>query len=90
MANVVIVDHMKCVKAGRLYLYPPYLAFASVDRKSARFTIPLSTVRRVERLNTRTGVFALSLTLWHGMKIVRCVMSSFYFIANPQSSRLYN
>ncbi|KAI0272423.1 rab-GTPase-TBC domain-containing protein [Gloeopeniophorella convolvens] len=50
--------------------HSPYLAFASLDRKSVRFTIPLCTVRRVERLNARAGVYALSLSLWHGMKIV--------------------
>lgn len=55
---------------GKLYLYPPYLAFASLDRKSTRFTVPLSTIRRVERLNARAGVYALSLSLWHGVKIV--------------------
>ena len=49
----------------------PYLCFASLDRKSVRFTIPLSTIRRVERLNARAGIYALSLTTWHGMKIVR-------------------
>ncbi|KZS94383.1 TBC-domain-containing protein [Sistotremastrum niveocremeum HHB9708] len=56
--------------AGRLYLLPPYLAFHSLDRKSTRFTLPLCTIRRVERLNTRTGIFALSLSNWHGMKII--------------------
>ncbi|KAI0630783.1 TBC-domain-containing protein [Trametes polyzona] len=56
--------------AGKLYLFPPYLAFASLDRKSARFTIPLCTIRRVERLNARAGIYALSLSLWHNMKIV--------------------
>ncbi|KAL5492303.1 hypothetical protein ACEPAI_3750 [Sanghuangporus weigelae] len=56
--------------AGRLHLLPPFLCFASLDRKSVRFTLPLCTVRRVERLNTRTGVFALSLLIWHGMKII--------------------
>ena len=33
--------------------------------------MPLSTIRRVERLNARAGIYALSLSLWHGMKIVR-------------------
>ncbi|OJA15728.1 hypothetical protein AZE42_07251 [Rhizopogon vesiculosus] len=56
--------------AGKLYLLPPYLAFSSLDRKSVRFTLPLSTVRRVERLNARAGVYALSLSTWHGMKII--------------------
>ena len=59
-----------CVQAGKLHLIPPYLAFSSLDRKSVRFTLPLSTVRRVERLNARAGVYALSLSTWHGMKIV--------------------
>ncbi|KAI8968116.1 TBC-domain-containing protein [Trametes punicea] len=56
--------------AGKLYLFPPYMAYASLDRKSVRFTIPLCTIRRVERLNARAGIYALSLSLWHGMKIV--------------------
>lgn len=61
------------LKAGKLHIMPPYLAFASLDKKSVRFTIPLCTVRRVERLNARAGVYALSLLLWHGMKIVSSV-----------------
>ncbi|KAF9019049.1 TBC-domain-containing protein [Hymenopellis radicata] len=56
--------------AGKLYLLAPYLAFASLDRKSVRFTLPLSTVRRVERLNARAGIYALSLALWDGGKII--------------------
>ncbi|PCH44470.1 TBC-domain-containing protein [Wolfiporia cocos MD-104 SS10] len=55
---------------GKLHLLPPYLAFIAADRKSARFAIPLSTIRRVERLNARAGVYALSLSLWHGLKII--------------------
>ncbi|KAI0796190.1 TBC-domain-containing protein [Abortiporus biennis] len=55
---------------GKLYLIPPYLCFASHDRKSVRFTVPLCTIRRVERLNARAGVYALGLSLWHQMKIV--------------------
>lgn len=57
-------------QTGRLHLIPPYLAFASLDRKSVRFTMALSTIRRVERLNAKAGIYALSLSLWHGMKIV--------------------
>ncbi|KAJ6568400.1 rab-GTPase-TBC domain-containing protein [Mycena vulgaris] len=56
--------------AGKLYIMSPYLAFASLDRKSVRFTIPLSTIRRVERLNARAGIYALSLSTWHGAKII--------------------
>ncbi|KAJ6485541.1 hypothetical protein C8R45DRAFT_1053655 [Mycena sanguinolenta] len=56
--------------AGKLYIMAPYLAFASLDRKSVRFTVPLSTIRRVERLNARAGIYALSLSTWHGSKII--------------------
>ncbi|KAG6820202.1 hypothetical protein H0H93_004052 [Arthromyces matolae] len=56
--------------AGKLYLISPYIAFASLDRKSVRFTIPLATIRRVERLNARAGIYALSLSTWHGQKII--------------------
>ena len=33
-------------------------------------------MRRVERLNARAGIYALSLLLWHGMKIVCIRMGS--------------
>ena len=66
------------LQAGKLYILPPYLTFSSVDRKSVRFTIPLSTIRRVERLNARAGIYALSLGLWHGMKIVSRNSGSLY------------
>ncbi|KAF9464905.1 TBC-domain-containing protein [Collybia nuda] len=56
--------------AGKLHIMSPYLAFTSLDRKSVRFTIPLSTIRRVERLNARAGIYALSLSTWHGQKII--------------------
>ncbi|KAG8854425.1 hypothetical protein FRB96_007487 [Tulasnella sp. 330] len=67
---VVTLQQQEDSYAGKLYLFPPFLCFTSLDRKSVRFTIPLSTIRRVERLNSRTGVFALSLVLWHGLKLV--------------------
>ncbi|PFH46202.1 hypothetical protein AMATHDRAFT_70349 [Amanita thiersii Skay4041] len=56
--------------AGKLHIMPPYLSFASLDKKSVRFTLPLSTIRRVERLNARAGIYALSLSTWHGLRIV--------------------
>lgn len=76
MLNGCLAVSLLCVQAGKLHLLPPYLAFASLDRKSVRFTIPLCTIRRVERLNARAGIYALSLSLWHGMKIVRILLSS--------------
>lgn len=53
------------VYAGRLTLTPSFLCFASQgDRgRGCRVAIPLSTVRRVERLNTRDAVFALSISV---------------------------
>lgn len=57
-------------QAGKLYLMAPFLCFTSLDRRSVRFTLPLSTIRRVERLNARAGIYALSLSLWNGLKIV--------------------
>ncbi|KAI0343351.1 TBC-domain-containing protein [Trametopsis cervina] len=64
------VQNIEDAYPGKLHLIPPYLAFSSLDRKSVRFTLPLSTIRRVERLNARAGIYALSLSLWHNAKIV--------------------
>ncbi|CAO1639330.1 unnamed protein product [Sympodiomycopsis kandeliae] len=59
------------VYAGRIYLTKTFLCFESLDGKSCKITLPLYTVRRVERLSTnKTGVFALSVVVWHGMKII--------------------
>ncbi|KAI0766012.1 hypothetical protein BC629DRAFT_1539570 [Irpex lacteus] len=48
--------HVRVI-ARETILIPPYLAFSSLDRK-------------VERLNARAGIYALSLSLWHNTKIV--------------------
>jgi hypothetical protein len=64
-------------QSGKLSLLPPFLCFISLDKRSARFTLPLYTIRRVERLNSRAGVFALSLATWHGMRVVRPSLSHF-------------
>jgi hypothetical protein len=63
-------------QSGKLYLSTSFLTFTSLDRRSCRLTLPLATVRRVEKLapgqdGTVTGAFALSLTLFHGLRIVR-------------------
>ncbi|WVQ75931.1 hypothetical protein IAR50_005566 [Cryptococcus sp. DSM 104548] len=70
ISAVLSVEGKEEVYAGRLSLLPPFLCFISLDRKSCRCTLPLYTIRRVERLNSRAGVFALSLATWHGMRIV--------------------
>ncbi|KAL8283146.1 hypothetical protein RQP46_005924 [Phenoliferia psychrophenolica] len=61
--------------SGKLYLSSTFLAFASLDRRSCRLSLPLATVRRVEKIapgqeGTATGAFALCLTLFHGLRIV--------------------
>ena len=53
-----------------------YITFASADRKSCRLSLPLATIRRVEKLapgqeGLTAGAFALALTLFHGFRIVR-------------------
>ena len=60
------------VYAGRLTLTQSFLCFASQgDRgRSCRMNLPLWCVRRVERLNTKGTIFALSIVVWHGMKII--------------------
>lgn len=59
------------VYAGRLTLTEKFLCFESLDRRSCKMSLPLYCVRRVERLNTkRSGVFALAVVVWHGMRIV--------------------
>lgn len=60
------------VYAGRLTLTQSFLCFASQgDRgRSCRMNLPLWCIRRVERLNTKGTVFALSIVVWHGLKII--------------------
>ncbi|KAG0142208.1 hypothetical protein CROQUDRAFT_662847 [Cronartium quercuum f. sp. fusiforme G11] len=59
------------VHLGKLSLTDKFLTFVSVDRISCRFSLPLATIRRVERLSNvqangfSPGVFALSLVVWH-------------------------
>ncbi|TXT07246.1 hypothetical protein VHUM_03416 [Vanrija humicola] len=67
---VLSVEGKEEVYAGKLSLLPPFLCFISNDRRSCRCTLPLYTIRRVERLNSRAGVFALSLATWHGLRII--------------------
>ncbi|GAA5980178.1 hypothetical protein JCM10908_001563 [Rhodotorula pacifica] len=60
---------------GKLYLSTSYLTFSSLDRRSCRLTLPLATVRRVEKLapgqeGTTVGAFALALTLFHGLRLI--------------------
>lgn len=62
--------------AGKLYLSEAFLCFSpnpptatSVAAATAGvgFTLPLCAVRRVERLHSRSYMFALAITTWHGV-----------------------
>jgi TBC1 domain family member 8/9 len=54
---------------GKLSLSETFLAFVSSDRHSCSFTIPLFCVKKVERTNSRAYQFALSITIWNGLKL---------------------
>lgn len=62
--------------AGKLYLSESFLCFspnppAPASTASATagvgFTLPLCAIRRVERLHSRSYMFALAITTWHGV-----------------------
>jgi TBC1 domain family member 8/9 len=53
---------------GKLTLSENFLTFTSSDRQSCSFAMPLFCIRKVERTNSRAYQFALSITIWHGMK----------------------
>lgn len=62
--------------AGKLYLSDSFLCFSpnppsSTSAASATagvgFTLPLCAIRRVERLHSRSYMFALAITTWHGV-----------------------
>ncbi|TIA97772.1 hypothetical protein E3P94_02774 [Wallemia ichthyophaga] len=57
---------------GNIYLFDHFLCFKSYDLRSCVATIPLYSIRRVERLSTinQPGTLALSFILWHGLKLV--------------------
>lgn len=54
---------------GKLSLSEGFLTFCSTDRHSCSFAIPLFCVKKVERTNSRAYQFALSVTVWNGMKL---------------------
>jgi TBC1 domain family member 8/9 len=54
---------------GKLTLSDSFLTFISSDRHSCSFVLPLFCIRKVERTNSRAYQFALSITVWHGLKL---------------------
>ncbi|ODQ81251.1 hypothetical protein BABINDRAFT_160628 [Babjeviella inositovora NRRL Y-12698] len=56
---------------GKLYLTPKFLVFRDVyDRKMCLFALHLSTVKKLERVPTRSYVFALSVKTYSGFSFV--------------------
>lgn len=63
---------------GRLFLSGGYVAFEATARQPAPqqnssacwFALPLFTIRKVERLNSGSYAYSLSLTTWHKMEII--------------------
>lgn len=57
--------------SGKLYLSEAFLCYSTTTSSSSAapaspgFTIPLCGIRRVERLHSRSYIFALAVTTWH-------------------------
>ncbi|RKP00542.1 hypothetical protein CXG81DRAFT_13114, partial [Caulochytrium protostelioides] len=56
--------------AGRLSLSPNFLCFQSDQRYLAHFIFPFFAIKRVEKANSSTGIVTISITVWHGMKLL--------------------
>lgn len=61
--------------SGKLYLSEAFICFSLTPPSSSSsapatagvgFTLPLCAIRRVERLHSRSYMFALAITTWHG------------------------
>ncbi|KAF9420202.1 hypothetical protein BGZ94_009182 [Podila epigama] len=55
---------------GRLYLSESFMCFVCADAVPCMLALPLYTIRRVERMNSRSTMYALSILTWHQMRIV--------------------
>ncbi|KAK9485120.1 rab-GTPase-TBC domain-containing protein [Lipomyces starkeyi] len=53
---------------GKLLLSEAYLVFDSIESRSCYFVMPLVAIRRVERLASKTYLFALTIQTLHGLK----------------------
>ncbi|KAK9475960.1 rab-GTPase-TBC domain-containing protein [Lipomyces japonicus] len=54
--------------SGKLILSEAYLVFDAVDPKTCTFVVPLVAIRRVERIASKTYLFALMIQTLHGLK----------------------
>ncbi|KAG0210879.1 hypothetical protein BGX28_008846 [Mortierella sp. GBA30] len=55
---------------GRLYMSESFLCFVCTDANPCVLALPLFTIRRVERMNSRTAMYALNILTWHQMRVV--------------------
>ncbi|KAF9110868.1 hypothetical protein BGX27_005761 [Mortierella sp. AM989] len=55
---------------GRLYLSESFLCFICGDAEPCVLALPLYTIRRVERMNSRSAMYALTILTWHQMRVV--------------------
>ncbi|KAK9475351.1 rab-GTPase-TBC domain-containing protein [Dipodascopsis tothii] len=54
---------------GRLFLSEAHLVFEATDEHICSFVLPLIGIRRVERMASKSYLFALSVTTFHGLKL---------------------
>ncbi|KAF9985443.1 hypothetical protein BGZ65_010830, partial [Modicella reniformis] len=54
---------------GRLYMSESFLGFICEDEEPCMVALPLYTIRRVVRMNSREAIYALDILTWHQMKI---------------------
>ncbi|KAI1320182.1 hypothetical protein EDD11_001786 [Mortierella claussenii] len=55
---------------GRVYLSESFLCFICEDADPCVLALPLYTIRRVERMNSRSAMYALNILTWHQMRVV--------------------
>ncbi|KAG0219122.1 hypothetical protein BGX33_004692 [Mortierella sp. NVP41] len=55
---------------GRLYMSESFLCFICTEANPCVLALPLFTIRRVERMNSRSAMYALNILTWHQMRIV--------------------
>ncbi|CAO3571311.1 unnamed protein product [Mortierella alpina] len=55
---------------GRLYLSESFLCFICTEANPCVLALPLFTIRRVERMNSKSAMYALNILTWHQMRIV--------------------
>lgn len=55
---------------GRVYLSESFLCFICADSPPCMLALPLFTIRRVEKKNSRSVMYAIEILTWHQMKVI--------------------